>query len=202
VKRIKVGGIYYSVSRKKFEDPDQIVDISEYLTYIHLNRYTSTSVRWHGVWFGILTIFNKNHSWKLSDEVLFHLSKGLVDVLFTNGDLRKSPEHIAVGSTYYCVRYTEPKEVQKYFSEWCKKVEDAPFGVMSRSISAILINNIQNTEAQWVTLWHEVIHAIAFDRQIDLSEEVVESVAQSIVQIIVDNPALIFPVDKSSKSVV
>ena len=41
-----------------------------------------------------------------------------------------------------------------------------------------------------LTLWHEIIHAIAHDRMVSLTEEQVEALARGVYQVLGDNPDL------------
>jgi hypothetical protein len=64
-------------------------------------------------------------------------------------------------------------------------------GQANHSNFRIILSKGYSRNRNYQTLWHEIIHAIARERNLELPEEVVGQISNGLVMVLHDNPQLI-----------
>lgn len=93
--------------------------------------------------------------------------------------MTKRPERIKIISKRFTIEYqaTGSADLDPEHSGECRTLEQR-----------ILIEDGQQPDTQKDTILHEVIHAIADEMDLDLSEEQVGGAAKGILAVLMDNP--------------
>jgi len=97
----------------------------------------------------------------------------------------KIPKKIVVGSYTYTISFPE-----KIFATTKSGKKIALDGDVNFDDEKIQIKKSLRGPRRELTLWHELIHAIAEDQEMELSEEKTDKLAHGIVQILKDHPSL------------
>lgn len=90
------------------------------------------------------------------------------------------PKSIKVGGLRYRVLLKDEIEI----------LGEAKLGAFDNEKLTIEICSSCVDDAKLVTLWHEIIHAIDEQANLNMSEGATNALAHSVVQILRDNPAL------------
>jgi hypothetical protein len=209
MRRLKIGGVRYQILKKSLGDGSAVED-NLHRGQIVIEKYQAPAARWQSMWFGALAVMRYTYGLdELSDKTLRQLAKGISDVIFINGDLRKCKEFLSIGSTYYLVEDVSVEKMREYCRYHITDAKgDQPWGVINYAMGAVKLRNDQTPDLRWGSLWHETVHGICDDRGIRFSrrhrrnEVITEIVAQFVTQILEDNPWVVYPLTPEGRPVV
>jgi hypothetical protein len=88
---------------------------------------------------------------------------------------------LKIGSQHYRI-FVSPEDHPLLEGNYCGRLDEAGLELHVLDKSA--------TESKWVTLWHEVLHGIIAQRNVDLDEGELDALAHGIYEFLDDNPLL------------
>ena len=105
------------------------------------------------------------------------------------------PKQIIVGSYVFDVVFKDKVILDENIDEYRDTIPSGGLlevdGLISEADELIELRRGLRGSRREVTVWHEIIHAIEYTKEIKLSEEDVEKFAEAIVQVLRDNPQLV-----------